>query len=140
MQGGNTFPVNVIIPISLDSLQAGTVCTVAGHGFSSVDSIGFASINVHAATQRIAVHCIFENLVVSQTHFCALDELSNPRGIVCPGDGGAGLYITTEVNGKAVNKLVGVASHVLPGCSTAELTGYTQMSLLGAWVNAVIGA
>lgn len=106
IQGGNTFPVNSIIPISTEVLQPGATCTVSGHGFTSIESIGFASVQSHSASQRIANSCQFEELQVAPSHFCAIDEMSTPRGIVCRGDNGAGLYTTTIVNGEAVNSLV----------------------------------
>lgn len=106
IQGGNTFPINSIIAISSEVMNAGATCTVAGHGFTSVETIGFASINAHTAAQRIAVACQFDKLEVAPSHFCGVDEVSSPRNIVCPGDNGAGLYTTTVVNGTAVNSLV----------------------------------
>lgn len=106
IQGGRMFPPNNVIAISSEVLPTGATCTVSGHGFSSVQTIGFASDNAHSATQRIANACQFDELKVATSHFCAIDELSTPRGIVCPGDNGAGLYTTTVINGKSVNSLV----------------------------------
>lgn len=106
LQSGDAFPVNSIIPISSEILQVGAVCKVSGHGFSSVQSIGFASVSAHTANQRIANACQFDTLEVAASHFCAIDEMTNPRGIVCPGDNGAGLYTTTVTNGNNVNALV----------------------------------
>lgn len=101
-----TFPLKNIIAISTEVLQAGAECTVSGHGFTSVQTIGFASINAHSATQRIANACQIDDFNITSSHFCAIDELSIPRGIVCPGDNGAGLYTTTVIDGKPVNSLV----------------------------------
>lgn len=106
IQNGNTFPINIIIPISSEVVPTGAVCSVTGHGFTSVETIGFASIFAHTATQRIAMACQFDDLEVGPSHFCGIDEMSNPRGIVCPGDNGAGLYTTTVTDGIAVNSLV----------------------------------
>lgn len=106
IQGGNTFPVNSIIPIFSGDVGPGAVCSVSGHGFTSVETIGSASIFAHTATQRIANACQFDEIVVGPSHFCGIDEMSSPRGIVCPGDNGAGLYTTTEIDGKSVNSLV----------------------------------
>ncbi|KAJ6636865.1 Chymotrypsin-1 [Pseudolycoriella hygida] len=139
IQDGNTFPVNIIIPISTEVLQTGVECTVCGYGFTSVLTIGFASEYPHAASQRIANGCQFDNIEAAPSHVCAIDEMSNPQGIVCPGDNGAGLYTTTITNGTAVNALVGVASHILKGCSTAALTAYTQVSLFANWISAITG-
>lgn len=106
IQNGNTFPINSIIPISSEVIQSGAVCSVTGHGFTSVETIGSASIFAHTATQRIATTCQFDDLVVGPSHFCGIDEMSNPRGIVCPGDNGAGLYTTIVTHGVGVNSLV----------------------------------
>lgn len=103
---GTLFPVNSIIPISSAVVPAGAECSVSGHGFTSVQTIGFASLVAHTASQRIANACQFDDLEVAPSHFCALDEVSTPRAIVCPGDNGAGLYTTTVTDGTAVNSLV----------------------------------
>lgn len=93
-----SFPLASIISISSVAVSAGTECTVTGHGFSSVGTIGFASINAHSAKQRLANACQFDLLEVAPSHFCAIDEMTTPRGIVCPGDNGAGLYITNATS------------------------------------------
>lgn len=105
LQGTNTFPINSIISISTTVPQPSLVCTVVGHGFTSVETIGFASISAHSATQQIAINCQSNDFEAdSISHVCAIDEVSNPRNIVCPGDNGAGLYITDATTG--VNSLV----------------------------------
>lgn len=104
LQGTNTFPMKSIISISTTVPQPSLVCTVVGHGFTSVETIGFASVIAHSATQRIAINCQTDVFEAAPSHICATDEVSNPRNIVCPGDNGAGLYITDAATG--VNSLV----------------------------------
>lgn len=104
LQGTNTFPINGIISISTTVVQAPLVCTVVGHGFTSVETIGFASVIAHSATQQISINCQSDDFEAAPSHVCAIDEVSNPRNIVCPGDNGAGLYTTDATTG--VNSLV----------------------------------
>jgi len=136
LQGTNLFPTASIIPISTQYVETGAVATIAGYGFTS-DKIQAASLNPLSIAQRIAAYCEFEEFEVADSHFCAIDEVSNPRGVVCGGDHGAGLYITNSTTGEF--QLIGIASRILPGCLTAKLTGYTRISLFSEWIKAITG-
>lgn len=106
IQGTTTFPAANIIRISTDREQTTQTYTVTGFGFTSNDTIGFASVTPYSASQRVALQCQFENYEVSPNHFCAIDDVASPAGIVCRGDNGAGLFITQQVDGADVNTLV----------------------------------
>lgn len=88
LQGDNFFPTSSIISISSQYAQSGDVATVAGYGFTSVQTIGFASLNPFSTTQQVASYCEFDEFKAAESHFCAIDEVSNLGGIICPGDNG----------------------------------------------------
>lgn len=103
----NPFPLANVIPISLVGEQPSTTYTVAGFGFTSAATIGFASEVLYSTTQLVATGpCQFPDYETTVDHFCAIDSVSTPLGIVCRGDGGAGLYSTQLVDGNNVNTLV----------------------------------
>lgn len=86
LQGDNFFsPLNVI-RISTANAQAGVVGTVTGYGFTSKQTIGYASVQPMSTSQTVSNTCVFEYYEAAPSHFCAVDPITS--GIICPGDNG----------------------------------------------------
>lgn len=86
LQGDNFFSLTNIIRLSTANAQTGVVGTVTGYGFTSIQTIGHASLQPMSASQTVANRCVFEDYEAAPSHFCALDPITS--GIICPGDNG----------------------------------------------------
>jgi len=136
LQGTATFPLPNVIAITEDAAIPPTaqLQTVVGFGFTAADSNG-ASSDPYAAQQNVAGTCEFENFNLTETHFCAIDDATTTW--VCPGDNGAGAFVAGATAPE--NTLVGVASRILTGCASAQLTGYTAVGLFIEWIRNIAG-
>lgn len=86
LQGDNYFNVLNIIRISTSNAQAGVVGAVTGYGFTSKQTIGYASVTPMSTNQTVANSCEFKDYEAAPSHFCAVDQVT--QGIICPGDNG----------------------------------------------------
>lgn len=86
LQGDNYFSALNVIRISTSNAPVGTVGTVTGYGFTSKQTIGYASLSPMSANQTVANRCSFKDFEAAASHFCALDQVT--QGIICPGDNG----------------------------------------------------
>ncbi|KAJ6643523.1 Serine protease filzig [Pseudolycoriella hygida] len=133
LQGNNFFSTLNIIRVSMANVEAGVTGTVTGYGFTSKQTMGMASLQPMSVNQTVTIACDFKNYEAATSHFCAIDQVT--LGIVCPGDNGAGLYVKNTSSGE--NELIGVVSRIIKGCSKADYTAYTRLSLFSTWINAI---
>lgn len=94
LQGEDYFSVLNIIRISTSNVQTGLVGTVTGYGFTSKETIGYASVQPMSTNQTVANSCVFKDYEAAPSHFCALDPIT--QGIICPGDNGN--YVFSKKN------------------------------------------
>ncbi len=86
LQGTDYFSLINVIRLSDYDAHVGTVGTVTGYGFTSKQSIGYASVQPMSANQTVTNNCILKDYEAAPSHFCALDPITS--GIICPGDNG----------------------------------------------------
>lgn len=98
-----SFPVASVIAIAFEkNLPAvGTTCYLVGFGLTSSASTE-ASLIPYTAVQRVTNACQFENFESTVTHFCGIDEMYGT--VVCPGDNGAGIFVSNHTTGNLLVK------------------------------------